>query len=142
MRFLISILLVFLAGQVPAEETANLQVTVSGVTPAKGQVIVSLFDEKKAWLKKPSLVLTENAKDSDSVDVIFSSLGVGLYAVSVFYDQDSDGELDTGVFRIPKEPVGFSNNARRKFGPAKWSQTSFRLEQDMEMTINVINVLD
>lgn len=57
--------------------------------------------------------------------------------MSVFYDEDNDGELDTGLFRIPKEPVGSSNNARSKFGPPEWKDTHFDLENDMHVTIQV-----
>lgn len=118
-------------------DTFTLEITVTGLTPNDGQVVASLFDEKKKYLKKSVSTLRESANGTDKLILEFTDLAIGEYAVSVFYDLDSDGELDTGFMRIPKEPIGFSNNARGKFGPAKWKHTSFRVDHDLQMTIHV-----
>jgi len=132
------ILVLCLASTTPgADDTLTLTVTVTGVTPNQGQVVVSLFDDKKNYMKEALVTGRQNALDNDSVDVVFSGLVIGTYAASVYYDLDNDGELDTGMFRIPSEPVGFSNNARGTFGPAKWKQTHFQLTEDSNITIQV-----
>ena len=59
----------------------------------------------------------------------------GTYAISVYYDINDNGKLDTGLFRIPKEKIGFSNNARGRFGPAKWKDTQFDVTEDIEVNI-------
>lgn len=56
-------------------------------------------------------------------------LPFGLYGISVFHDINSDGVLNTGMFGIPKEPVGFSNNARGSFGPPKFGDVSFNFKE-------------
>ena len=124
-----------------ADETVTLTITATGLTPLQGQIFVSLFDEEKLYLKKPLMRLNEPVKDSDTLDVEFNELKPGDYAVSIFYDEDNDGELDTGMFRIPKEPVGFSNNARGKFGPAKWKHTNFQVDQDTHITIQLADAI-
>jgi uncharacterized protein (DUF2141 family) len=86
-------------------------------------------------------VLREEVGDGESLIVVFPGLDEGQYAVSVVYDQDSDGKMATGMFGIPKEPVGFSNNARGKFGPAKWKQTHFYLAGDMRISIQVMDAI-
>jgi len=120
-----------------ADDTLTLTVTVTGVTPNEGQVVVSLFDDKKNYMKKALATGREKVLDNDAVDVVFPGLVIGTYAASVYYDLDNDGELDTGMFRIPSEPIGFSNNARGKFGPAKWKKTNFQLTEDSNITIQV-----
>jgi uncharacterized protein (DUF2141 family) len=54
-------------------------------------------------------------------------LPLGDYALSVFYDQDGDGELKTNFIGMPKEPIALSNNAVAKFGPPKYSDAVFSL---------------
>jgi len=135
-RFL-TLILCLATSHAAADDGATLGVTVTGIVPQQGQIIVSLYDGKKQYLKQPLSTLKEDAADGDSVTVEFTGLEAGLFAVSVVYDVDHNGELDTGMFRIPKEPIGFSNNARGKFGPPKWKHTHFQLEQDMEITIHV-----
>jgi len=125
-----------------ADETATLTVTVTGVAPNQGHVVVTLFDDKENYLKEAQVVGREKVLDSDSVDVVFPDLAVGTYAASVYHDLDDDGEMDTGMFRIPSEPVGFSNNAKGRFGPAKWKKTRFELTEDSNITVQVVNALD
>jgi len=125
-----------------ADSKLNLRVTVTGLIPLQGQAIVSLFDEKKQFLKRPLKMIRQTVPDSDRLSVEFEGLEPGVYAVSVVYDMDSDGELDTGIFRIPSEPIGVSNNVRSKFGPPRWSKARFDLKEDMHLEIQVMNAID
>lgn len=120
-----------------AGDNLALEIAVTGLTANEGQVIASLFDDKKTYLKKAILIHRESVIDTDELVLEFTDLDIGNYAVSVFYDLDNDGELDTGFMRIPKEPIGFSNNARGRFGPAKWKHTNFHIDRDIRMTIHV-----
>jgi len=43
----------------------------------------------------------------------------------VFHDENGNGKNDRNFLGIPKEPYGFSNNARRKFGPPTWTEAKF-----------------
>nr|MBX2858027.1 DUF2141 domain-containing protein [Cellvibrionaceae bacterium] len=58
----------------------------------------------------------------------------GKYAVTAFYDKNSNGKLDTNMLKIPKEMIGVSNNVKPKFGPPKWGDVSFDLG-DSDKTI-------
>ena len=42
---------------------------------------------------------------------------------------NNNNKLDTNLFGIPKEPYGFSNNARSKWGPPKYEIAKFELNQ-------------
>ena len=52
----------------------------------------------------------------------------GDYAISLYYDENNNGTLDSNFIGIPKEPVALSNNARPKFGPPKYRDAVFALE--------------
>ena len=108
----------------PLEATA-LTVTVTGAQPLVGQMMVSLFNSKKTFLKTP--VATQNlpvGNDGRAV-FVFEGLAPGEYAASAIWDEDMDGELDTGFLGIPKEKVGFSNNAKGSMGPAPYKKAKF-----------------
>lgn len=141
-RSLILLAFSFVPTALIAEDTAILTVTVTGLAPNQGHVDVTLYDDKENYLKNPLVTGREKVLGNDSMDVVFTDLAIGTYAASVYYDLDNDGELDTGMFRIPSEPVGFSNNARGKFGPAKWKKTRFELSEDSSITVQVVNALD
>lgn len=55
----------------------------------------------------------------------FTGRAPGTYAISVFHDEDSDGEIDTGLFGIPREGWGTSRNARASMGPPSWADARF-----------------
>ncbi|MDR1437149.1 MAG: DUF2141 domain-containing protein, partial [Candidatus Symbiothrix sp.] len=59
------------------------------------------------------------------------------YAVSIFHDENDNGKLDTGVFGIPKERTGNSNNARGSYGPPKFDDCKFTVSGDTEIYITL-----
>ena len=69
---------------------------------------------------------------------VFEKLPHGEYAISVYHDANSNGELDSNLLRIPKEAYGFSNDARGAFGPPDYDQARFEFDEP-ELTL-VINV--
>jgi uncharacterized protein (DUF2141 family) len=49
----------------------------------------------------------------------------GVYAVQLYHDRHDLGHVDRGVFGIPKESIGFSNNAPLGFKGPRFSRASF-----------------
>lgn len=49
----------------------------------------------------------------------------GEYAVAVYHDENDNGRLDRGVFGIPVEGTGASNDARGSFGPPSFASARF-----------------
>jgi uncharacterized protein (DUF2141 family) len=74
-------------------------------------------------------VVIADARDGDLVWAEMH-LPPGEYALSIFYDSNDNGELDTNFIGIPKEPVALSNNARPKFGPPKYKDAVFTLGEE------------
>lgn len=117
------------------QEKLSLATTISGALPNKGQVIFSLFSSAENFLKQA--VNTETKPINKLGEAAFIiQLKPGTYAVSIIYDEDSNGELNTSFLGIPTEPVGFSNDARGTFGPPSYEDASFSL--DTSKTIRII----
>jgi uncharacterized protein (DUF2141 family) len=55
-------------------------------------------------------------------------------AIAVFQDNDGNGKLTKSQMGIPREPYGFSNNARGILGPPKFKQAAFELEPRTDNT--------
>ena len=64
-------------------------------------------------------------------------LKAGTYAVSIVYDEDSNGKLNTGFLGIPTEKVGFSNNVTGTFGPPSFEKTSFTISGSRSLEIRL-----
>ena len=119
------ILAAILAVALPAtadETKLALTIDIDGASAGRGQIIATLFDSEAEYMKIPVGEQSAPVSLKGQAQIVFEGLSPGDYAVSIVHDADGDGELDTGLFGIPTEKVGFSNNARGRMGPAPWSK--------------------
>jgi uncharacterized protein (DUF2141 family) len=130
---LLQCLLLCLACQVAlAEElTGIVMVEISGLKNATGNVYIAVYDSDSTWLGDET-VMTATVAIADALegDLVRTELQLPLgdYALSAFYDEDGDAELDTNFIGMPKEPIAMSNNAVAKFGPPKYSDAVFTVD--------------
>ena len=57
--------------------------------------------------------------------ITLTGLPPGRYAAQIFYDENGNKKVDRALFGIPKEGVGFSNDAKIRFSPPKWEEAVF-----------------
>ncbi len=114
-----------------------LEVIVKGAEPEIGQIEVSLFNSEGNFLKEPLIKRFMPVNAEGQAIFRFDSLEPGQYAVSTVYDKNMDGILNTGFMRIPKEPYGFSNNAKGLFGPPSFEKAAFQIDELTIITINL-----
>jgi uncharacterized protein (DUF2141 family) len=132
MRFsLLTLLnLIALSGAYSQDATLSLIVSVEDAEPNVGQVIVSLFNSEN-YLEMPIVEEAAPVDENGRCTLIFTDLVIGEYAAIAVYDEDMDGKLDTGLFRIPREKIGYSNNATGRMGPASYEDAKFVLSPAM-----------
>jgi uncharacterized protein (DUF2141 family) len=102
-------------------QTGKLNVVITGINEAKGNIRVGLFDNEGNFLKKTVKGKTVKA-GADKVTVAFDDVAPGEYAVSVIHDANENGELDSNFMGIPQEGFGFGNNAMGTFGPPSFEK--------------------
>lgn len=127
-------------GQWSSGPTGKLVITIENVSPGIGEIFVAVYDHPDSYLNEELAVFKKIIKATDSVQSIgFHDVPTGYYAIAVYQDLNSNGKLDTKTFGIPKEPFGFSNNARGRFGPPKFDATKFNFSGNMEIEIELFN---
>ncbi|MCB1702586.1 MAG: DUF2141 domain-containing protein [Pseudomonadales bacterium] len=113
-----------------AAQTGVVKLELSGLSDASGNIYISVYNSEDSWLGADTLV-TEKVAIADALEgeLVLAELPLppGEYAISIFYDLNNNGELDTNFIGIPKEPVALSNNARPSFGPPKYKDAKFTL---------------
>lgn len=124
-----------LIGIIASAQNVTLTVNTSGFRNNTGSVKVGLYNEEGKFLKETYLAATSEIKDLKAT-VEFKNVPVGIYAVSIFHDENNSGKLETGFMGIPKEDVACSNNAKGKMGPPKYVDAKFMMTKDT--TIEVI----
>ncbi|GHV56907.1 hypothetical protein FACS1894182_04480 [Bacteroidia bacterium] len=133
MKAKILLLMLLVAGTLSAQN--KLTLVVDGIENVKGHLMVALYD-KDNFRKKP--VSAQLVKvEAETVVVVFENIPAGEYAVSLFQDENDNGKLDTGLFGIPTEKYGFSNNAKGQYGPPSYNDCRFIIEEDTEIVITL-----
>ncbi len=67
----------------------------------------------------------------------FGGLPPGEYAVAVMHDENANGKMDFGLFGIPKEGYGFSNNHTHALSAPTWEESRFALPRGRDVTLQV-----
>ena len=108
----------------------GLEVKVNNIKKSKGYIMLALYDSEDTFLGEEYFeVAREEVKEKGSLVIRLEDLPYGQYAISVFHDENSNEDLDTSVIGIPREPYGFSNDARGFMGPPKYDAASFEYQE-------------
>ena len=123
--------------------TANLTVRVTGARNTKGKIRVALFRDSKGFPNDASHAVHTQAADVDpqtlTAQVGFAGLAAGVYAVSVFHDENMNEKLDKNFMGVPKEGYGASNNPKKKMGAPNFDETKFQLRvADLSVEIKLM----
>jgi len=116
----------------------DISVEVTDIEKRGGQLYVGLYDKKEGFRDisktyKKSIVNL----DSSSIKIVFKNIPKGIYAISVFHDENENGKLDKNFFGIPTEGYGFSNNIRPILRGASFEESKFELDSDRNITIKI-----
>ncbi len=122
-------------------ENSSLKLTITNIGSSEGVVQVLIFNQADGFPETPSKAfkaLELPIQQNKAVAEI--EIPEGKYAISAFHDHNEDGKMRTGMFGIPKDAYGFSNNAKGIFGPPAFEKAAFYLEKggiDLEIRLSL-----
>jgi acyl-CoA reductase-like NAD-dependent aldehyde dehydrogenase/uncharacterized protein (DUF2141 family) len=112
-------------------QAANLLLQVSLPERAHGRVAYLLFNSPHGFpqdkIKAVRHGFSSPVGNASTQTIDVGDLPPGRYAASVYLDENENGKLDSGLFGIPKEPVGASNNPRHRMGPPHFEDCIFTM---------------
>jgi uncharacterized protein (DUF2141 family) len=97
-----------------------INLTVDRVRNSKGQITATLYsnEPKRFLVKNGSLYVASTPATAGQTRFCLFLPRAGSYAIAIYHDEDSSGTINRGgMFGIPSEAVGFSNNPTILFGP-------------------------
>ena len=125
MKFAVALLSLGLVGSARAPDPVKLQISLSGLRSAEGQVRLCIWHGPSDFLGDTcagqSLVVTA----AMPIMQVTVSVAPGDYAVSLIHDENGNGKLDKNDLGIPTEGIGFSQNPTISFGPPTYADTHF-----------------
>jgi uncharacterized protein (DUF2141 family) len=125
------VLLTLLAAAAAASEPVIL-VRLSGFSSPEGMARIAVFDSEEFWPEDVDFSASRVSSpiDADTVLMTIAGLPPGAYALAAFHDEDADSVFDRGLFRVPTEAYGFSNNVRGTTGPPDFEDALVVLSAD------------
>ena len=125
------------AEQLPASTAeGTLVVNLTGMKSDDGRLVYAMWSGPEGWLENNNIREGAVPIIDGASELRFEHLPYGEYAISAYHDRNNNGKLDTGMFRIPKEALGTSNDAKVRFGPPKYEDAVFYLAEP-ELIIHI-----
>ncbi len=106
----------------------RISVQVTGVSPAQGEVAVTLYpDEARRFLAPRGKLLRTRVKARAAVThACFWVPTPGVYAIAVYHDANGDQDFNRNAVGMPAEGFGFSNDAPTRVGLPSFDKVRFR----------------
>jgi len=125
-------------GYVAAQENdITIRVNISGLDSDKGKVMVALYKRAENFPKKPMIRKAAFIK-KNTASISFENVEEGMYAIMCFHDKNENKKIDFSVLGRPKERIAASNNAKGRFGPPKFKDAKFSVQD--KITIHNIKM--
>lgn len=111
------------------QEHGTLQLIVSGFKEDDtGKIAYAVFDNLKGFPSDKDLALRKDFVTSSprttegSLKVKIPDLPYGIYAISIYLDENGDHKLNKNFLGIPLEPAGASQNPPGRLGPPRFNE--------------------
>ena len=141
-KLILLILLISVHHQINSQvleiQKAEILIHVSGIEYSSGEMKGFLFNDSNTFLKRTFRETTNKVEGHNTITLKFEDVPFGDYAINIYHDRNENGKLDTGLFQIPKEAFGFSNNVRGKMGPPSFEDTRIEVnKKTIEIKIKI-----
>ena len=121
-----------------ASAPPTVEVSITGLRNAKGQILVCLTTNPKAFpdCSKDEASVHIAVKAAEAADFTIRAPGPGTYAIAVVHDENANNKMDMALF-LPREGFGFSRNPALGMGPPKFKSASFVVAGDTRQSIRM-----
>jgi uncharacterized protein (DUF2141 family) len=139
--FGVVILIAALGGGAGVARAAQLDVHVTGVSNPRGHVRVELCTRQTFLTSSCPYTGAAPATVGDTV-VQISEVPPGEYAIQAYDDDLDAGHVHQNILGIPREPVGFSNDAPLHVQGPSFSEAAFKVGAGArEVTLRLRKIL-
>lgn len=118
---------------------ASINIKVTNIKNLKGVIRVGIINKEQDF---PYDAFTGKKVpiSGDSVNVKFTGLAPGEYAIAVHHDENYNDKMDKNVLGVPLEGYCFSNNVKAFTAPPKFKYAKFILDTSFSQTLKMINL--
>lgn len=112
--------------------TCSIFVSVVNLRNDEGTVAAALYNSEKGFPEDSTAVFrsAHGQPSGGRAAVVFTGIPYGYYAIAVLHDENMNGRMDKGIFGIPKEGYGFSNNVTGFMRAPSFEKAGFMCDRD------------
>lgn len=111
--------------------TGSLTIEMLDLQSSEGQAVFVVMDSETSHHgKTPVYIKSAVSIEQGEAHIVLNDMPAGHYSAVIYHDINSNGELDNYFFGMPREPYGFSNNARNKMGIPTFSESRFEISSN------------
>lgn len=119
-------------GGLGCDHPTTIRVVADGLQHHEGAVRVALFESETGFPGEPEHALLRGVAtmEGNAATYQFEPVPCGRYAVSVFHDENGDGEMQRDWLGRPAEGWGVSRDARGRFGPPSFDDSAIECVEE------------
>lgn len=117
-------------------ETVNLTIEFTVTKYDKGSIYLALYNSAGTYMKQGYMSSHAEVHEGKA-KISFENIEKGTYAFSMFHDVNGNEKMDKNFMGIPKEPYGFSNDKKGKFGPPDFEKVKFELDKNETIQVSI-----
>lgn len=107
---------------------ADINIEIQNLKNIIGKVSIGLYNKSEDFLIVSKVYKGVHLDiNSHTLSYTFKEIPNGIYAVSVFHDENSNTKLDKNFLGIPKEGYGFSNNTKSTLLTPSFDDAKFKV---------------
>jgi uncharacterized protein (DUF2141 family) len=119
-------------------QTGTVVINVRQIQSDKGgEISAGIFKKENFPKVGQQTVGMQKPITGNSMQLIFEKVPVGDYGIVAFQDIDKNRDLKTNFVGFPKEPIGFSNDAKIKLGPPDFNDAKVTVEASKTLTLTI-----
>jgi uncharacterized protein (DUF2141 family) len=119
-------------------QTGTVILEIRGIQVAKGGEIAGAIFIKQHFLNTGKETMSGSmAVSASQMQLVFEHVPVGVYAMVAFQDIDRNKKLKTNLIGYPKEPFGFSRDAKLKFGPPDFDDAKVEVTNGKTVRVTI-----
>ena len=117
----------------------QIRIIITGVKESVGLISADLFPNKEEGFLRGSGRLSQVrfAAKSPVTKFCVDAPEAGLFAMSVYHDENANGHFDKTGLGLPAEPWGLSNNPKVLFRPPPVEKTVFDVTPDNGAQVHI-----
>lgn len=137
-RLVLVVILFSLTSKITSQEKEEVTLTIEFTVTKhnEGNIFFAMYNSDENHMKK-NFNSGYGIVQDHKVVLKVSNLKKGIYSFSYYHDVNGNKKLDSNFLGIPKEPYGFSNNQKGKFGPPSFEDSKFEIKKDSIINLTI-----